>query len=211
MMSAGVTDECPICLEPVAAEDACDLPCSHCFHKKCIKQWELCSRTVGQDCELVFTCPVCRMQNQASGAQLRASQTQLCLIYFQEARSLVIWVTGFDLMLWMLCLTIGDVHALGHILCAALGHVGARALHLWMLRFYLASCVLSFAVGAAQLVTLLLRGATAGPVVIVVLSLMMQCLLIDRVLHICQAIPVYLEAVHRHVHNNGASGPVTSP
>ena len=46
--------ECPICYEPLGAEQVSALPCLHVFHTKCIAEW--CDSSAG----LQDTCPICR-------------------------------------------------------------------------------------------------------------------------------------------------------
>ena len=76
--------ECSICLSPVAHR--CNrLPCSHCFHGRCISRWLLTSRT----------CPMCR--TVLPHAKLPSAQMQPLLSSDEESaqRTLNLWLPLF--------------------------------------------------------------------------------------------------------------------
>ncbi len=60
-----VEEQCPICYEPIAANDAVNMMCGHVYHPECVNGWRRVSGGV--------SCPMCRVRMQ----QIRRNALEL--------------------------------------------------------------------------------------------------------------------------------------
>lgn len=134
-------DECAICLESMDTSRVKQLECGHEFHQHCIDQW---SQT-----QSMASCPLCRIAINQENCQREEVFYQLTVINFRGERSLVMWLSAFNIV--MVCLSLASNHsaenrirALAAICTHLYGFIGALKIWVCYLAIYIIFWTIQF-------------------------------------------------------------------